>query len=98
MGYCYYKEVPEANYLNKCPFCNKESKIKQDCLKVPQNNTGEYIDKMIKTMRTEAKAYFIEGIDENRKNGVEISELDNIIYKKLIDERRTEHTLSLIHI
>ncbi|WP_288869274.1 YodL domain-containing protein [uncultured Ruminococcus sp.] len=67
-------------------------KIKQDCLKVPQNNTGEYIDKMIKTMRTEAKAYFIEGIDENRKNGVEISELDNIIYKKLIDERRTEHT------
>lgn len=43
-------------------------------------------------MRTEAKAYFIEGIDENRKNGVEISELDNIIYKKLIDERRTEHT------
>lgn len=67
-------------------------KIKQDCLKVPQNNTGEYIDKMIKTMRTEAKAYFIEGIDENRKNGVEISELDNIIYKKLIDERRTGHT------
>lgn len=59
-------------------------KIKQDCLKVPQNNTGEYIDKMIKTMRTEAKAYFIEGIDENRKNGVEISELDNIIYKNLL--------------
>lgn len=39
---------------------------------------------MIKTMRTEAKAYFIEGIDENRKNGVEISELDNIIYKNLL--------------
>ena len=34
MGYCYYKEVPEANYLNKCPFCNKESKIKQDCFVV----------------------------------------------------------------
>ena len=62
-------------------------KIKQDCLKAPKNKTGEYIDEIIKTMRTEAKVYFIEGIDEDRKNGVEISELDNIVYDKLVEDR-----------
>lgn len=62
-------------------------KIRQDCLKAPKNKTGEYIDEMIKTMRTEAKVYFIEGIDEDRKNGVEISELDNIVYDKLVEDR-----------
>ena len=62
-------------------------KIRKDCLKAPKNKTGEYIDGMIKTMRTEAKVYFIEGIDEDRKNGVEISELDNIVYDKLVEDR-----------
>ena len=31
--------------------------------------------------------FAIEGIDENRKNGVEISELDNIVYDKLVEDR-----------
>lgn len=64
--------------------------------KSPKNKTGEYIDEIIKTMRTEAKVYFIEGIDEDRKNGVEISELDNIVYDKLVEDRLIRKMKSLI--